>query len=468
MTRTKIDMSPERQLITYMIVSTRFAREILPLINQKLLKTRYAQVVYQWVKDFFDRFEEAPGKAIQDIYLDRRASLRDEEEADSVAEFLQNLSNDADSKVLDNLDFHIDLAVKYLKTRSLEHLQDEVRGALSKNEPMIAEGLIAGYARIGRPSGDGYSLLGNSLDVIDAFMGEGEAVLSFPGAVGQVVGPCLRGDLVSFIAPVKRGKTWALLYASEIGQIQRRKVAFFTLEMPKAQIIRRGWQSMVGCPRTDSMVSIPYFAPEIESGETIKDDTMWRIEYKDEMREGVKTDDIAEMQKRMGRIYREGDCRFIPTPARATTVKDIETILDNMMYYDNYEADIVVIDYADLLGSTQKGDYRHQLDDIWSNLRRVAQERNILIVTATQTNRAGLSGDDITIENVAEDMRKLAHVSKLISLDQTVSERDSQIMRWHTLLDRGEVFTHDSAVTLTCLKIGKFVLDSRLSESVKK
>ena len=152
-------------------------------------------------------------------------------------------------------------------------------------------------------------------------------------------------------------------------------------------------------------------------------------------------------------------------PAKATTVKDIETVLDNLLYYNDYETDILIIDYADLMGA-KNNEYRHQLDDIWSNLKRLAQERNILVLTATQTNRAGLSGDDLTSDNVAEDMRKLAHVSKFIALNQTNLEKPKGIMRWKVLLDRDEQSRWDEACALTCLRIGKFVLDSRLAEEM--
>jgi hypothetical protein len=111
-------------------------------------------------------------------------------------------------------------------------------------------------------------------------------------------------------------------------------------------------------------------------------------------------------------------------------------------------------------------EYRHQLDDIWSNLKRVAQERNLLVVTATQTNRAGLDGGDLTNENVAEDMRKLAHVSKFIALNQTEKEKIDGLMRLKVLLDRDEQSMWNDMQLLQCLRIGKFVLDSRIRDKV--
>lgn len=467
-TRTKIDLSPERQLVTHLIMSKQFAQEIFPILDPHVLKTRYAQVVSKWVLEFWERFDDVPVKAIQDIYLEKKATIRDPEEQQSVGEFLQNLSDSYEPD--GNISFYITQAEKYLKTLSLEKMVVDIQNALQQNAPHLAEGVVANYKRVGRPEGDGYSLTEEPGDIISAFTEEAEVALMYPGVLGKVVGPCRRGDLNAFIAPMKRGKTWALLYSAIEAMAQNKKVIFITLEMPKAQIIRRAWQALTGSPKHDTTVTIPYYAAEKEPNEPDppKDDEVakWRVEHRDAKKKAVPLNNVEATQADMRKLHRGGDCRFVPMPSKATTVRDIETVIDNLRYYNNYNADVVIIDYADLMGA-KASDYRHQLDEIWSNLRRVAQERDILILTATQTNRGGLSGEDLTLENTAEDIRKLAHVSKLIALNQTTEQKKLQIMRWKVLIDRDEQFHFDEAHTVQCLNIGRFVLDSRFAEALK-
>lgn len=467
MTKTKIDLSPERQLVTHLIISLPFAREIMPLLKPRYFKTRYAQIVSKWVQEYYNRFDDVPGKAIEDIFIEKKASLRDEEEQNSVQEFLQRLSDDSVDPST-NLQFYIDQAIKYLKTRSLELTVSELQESLATGDPLAGEAVIANYKRVGRPEGDGYSILENPGDIISAFTEEDEIVVTYPGELGKVVGPGRRGDLVSFIGQPKKGKTFALIYSAEVAMSLGHKVAMITLEMPKAQIIRRAWQSISGSPRHDQVVRIPYFAPEIEKGEEVTDDTRWRVEYKDVKKEAVRLDSVEQVQDSMRLMFRGGDCRFIPMTQYITTVKDIEDVLDNLYYYNNYLTDVLIVDYADILGTKMHDDYRHQLNDIWSNLRKIAQERNILVITATQTNRAVLDGADIELANIAEDMRKLGHVSKLIALNQSKDEKTAQRLRWKVLIDRDEPFDYDEAVTLQSLKIGRFVLDSRYSSKVDK
>jgi len=463
MKQTKIDLSPERQLITHLIISKHFAQEVLPILQGRSLKTRYAQIVAEWVREYYDRFEDVPGKTIQDIYIDKRGSIHDEEEQESVAQFLQNLSDDA--KYDANIDYYIDNAIKYLKTRSLELALEEIQEAINANDPESGESVIARYTQVGRPNGDGYSILSTPGEIISAFIEDAEVALTYPGAVGDTLGPCRRGDLVSFIAPVKRGKTWVLLYSAECAMAQGQRCVFVTLEMPKPQILRRAWQSITGSPKVDSIVRLPYFVADKEQGEEITDETLWRIEYKDIHKPAVDLTAVEAMQDSIRRMFRGGDCRFIPMPSKSTSVQDIEVVLDNLLYYNQYETDVLIIDYADLMGA-KNNEYRHQLNDIWSNLKRIAQERNILVITATQTNRAGLDGSDLTNENVAEDMRKLAHVSKFVALNQTAKEKLDGTMRMKVLLDRDEQSSYSEVQILQSLKIGKFVLDSRVKEQL--
>ena len=176
--------------------------------------------------------------------------------------------------------------------------------------------------------------------------------------------------------------------------------------------------------------------------------------------------EVAGKQKKFRSLFRSGDMRIINIPPYSSTVVDIETHLDNLQYYDNYQADVIVVDYADLLApENNKFDYRHQLDAIWKSLRKVAQERNIVIVTATQSNRKGLKGD-IDAEDIAEDVRKLAHVSKMLVINQNKKEYRDGVMRVKQIKERDGRRNDEEVTVLQCLDIGRVYLDSRLKRLV--
>ena len=101
--------------------------------------------------------------------------------------------------------------------------------------------------------------------------------------------------------------------------------------------------------------------------------------------------------------------------------------------------DVVVIDYADLLATDSRDDFRHRENLKWSNLRGLAQIFNCLVVTATQSDANSYSARTITKKHFSEDKRKLAHVTGMIGLNQTESEERDEEMRLNwVVLRRGK------------------------------
>ena len=192
----------------------------------------------------------------------------------------------------------------------------------------------------------------------------------------------------------------------------------------------------------------------------------YSIEYEMKNKEAVMDVPIQESLDVFRLAYGGGNCKFIFLPMYTATVEDIVAYLDNLYYYEGYSPDVVIVDYADIVKPSKgTNEYRHQINDIWMKLRSIAQNRNILVVTASQTNRGGMSGE-ISRENIAEDMRKIAHASILVALNQNKKERTAGVMRLETLASRDEVESFDQAVILQNLSIGRFYLDSQLGKQV--
>lgn len=253
--------------------------------------------------------------------------------------------------------------------------------------------------------------------------------------------------------------TWYLWYVAETALYHHHKVIFFTLEMTENQIIKRSWRSLVGQPKYKGNILIPYFEKEGDK---------YIIETKEEEREGLDPSKVEELQKRFRRKFRKGDVRIISLPTKSASVSDLNVHLDNMEYYENFIPDVIIIDYADILIAEKsfKGEYRHQLDNIWSSLRKMAQERNCLVVTASQTEK-GTFKKDVDEASAAEDIRKIAHITSGLALNQTREEKKRGILRISQVVAREEPGAFDQAVVLQCLDIGRPCIDSRLKNDVE-
>lgn len=460
MKRTTIDLNPERNIVTNLIVSDRFIKEILPVFRPELLSTNYTKTVSIWVLEYYEKFKAAPGKNIQDLYLQRRKSIHDEEDAENIASFLKNLSKDYEASQIHNIPYAIQQAIQYLKIRSLELLKDRLEQSIAEGDALRGEQDITNFSRVEKPLGEGVNILLDSTKIIGAFMEENEMLFEFPGAFGKVAGRFNRGDFLSFLAPMKRGKTHAMWYAAEAALLAGMRVVFFTLEMTENQMVRRAWQSMRARPRETKEVEIPFFEETELNGE-IK----YIVRSRKEIREGIETLHVKADQAAFRRMYRNGEIRIIS--AWGATVEDLSAHLDNLQYYENYIPDVVIIDYADILAPSRgfRGEYRHTIDDIWKKLRRMAQERSCGVITASQADRSTLTGE-VSETSVSEDIRKLAHVTSMLGLNQTKAEKEKGILRLSQLAVREGKQSFSQALVIQALDIGRFVIDSRIKEEV--
>ena len=458
MKRQKLDLTEERNIITYMIMEDRFLREIIPMIHSRYFQSTYARVVSGWVKEYWQKYKEAPGKVIQDIYSKKSQGIRDEEEAETVAEFLARLSENWGESRTSNVEYSLQQASHYLRVRSLECAKEDLEESIVRQDPLKGEAVIANFQRVAVGSSGSVSMLRDSVEVSAAYLDEDEILFSFPGALGKVVGYFARGDLVSYLSFTNRGKSWWQWYTAQMGMYLGLKTVFITLEMPRNQMVRRAWQSMVGSPRKGQKVVIPYF--EWNEGEGL-----FFIRSREENRKAVNVGEIADKQKSFRFQFRSGSSQVQYFPAYSATVDDLVAYLDGLEYYERFVPDIVVVDYADIIAPTHRGEYRHQIDDIWKRLRRLAQERNILLVTASQSGRS-TARSDAREEDVAEDIRKLAHCSKMISLNQTRRDYEQGIMRVNQLKERDGRRSYHTAMVLQCLDIGRPCLDSKMDNEV--
>jgi hypothetical protein len=361
------------------------------------------------------------------------------------------------------VDYAISQALEYLKLRSLELVKEELEAAIAKGNTLAGESAIASFSKVSTELGDSSSLLYDAKAVIEAFLNDEDVLFTYRGALGEAIGPVYPGNLLGCIAPPKRGKTHFLIDSGLRLMEHSRNVIFFSLEMTKKELYQRFWQALNGSPVKDYSGPSAYFATDDPEDGKVK---KWEIEFENIYRPKLSFEGMDKTLRRL-RLTNRGDVRMICTPMYTTSVEDIISHIDNLMYYENFIPDAIIIDYADLIKPSAKAgnEVRHQLNDIWMNLRNLGLTRNLAIITATQTNRAGLNSD-IDTGSVAEDMRKLAHVTTLVGLNQTPEERSNGIMRVSHLLSRNSAICSDQVVVLQNLHCGKFYLDSRFRKDV--
>jgi predicted XRE-type DNA-binding protein len=247
---------------------------------------------------------------------------------------------------------------------------------------------------------------------------------------------------------MKRGKTWWLMYTAIQAMMSNYKVIFISLEMNMNQILRRFWRYLSGQPAKPKTVKKPKFV--------MNDDDLYDVVFVEEEKAGVDVGNISRLQEKIKSFVRPGDIRVIQFPSYSATIKDIIMEIDNLAYFENYNAGVIVIDYADIIKpdkSFDRSEYRHKINSIWKGLRGLAQEKCVHIVTASQTSRAGFN-QDATENIIAEDVMKVAEISKLFGISQDKFDRQFNAVRIEQLAEREEQRNLKQAFVIQNLDVG--------------
>lgn len=454
MKREKIDLLNEKDILVSLIVSDEFCKEISPIIDIKDLQVDYSRVIVSWIKPYFEEFGKAPKTDILKLYRSHISEISNESLQNNILTFIEKLDEKYSGKRNDA--YAIQEAIKYLKSRNLQNLSQDIEAYITSGDIDKAESLITRYRKVEKDSGESVDLLNDADIVRESFTEEQDKLFSFNGAYGRLVGDIHREDFVAFLASMKVGKTFTLIDCGIEALKNGLNVVMFSLEMSRTNMIKRVWKSLSGQVTEDVEITVPEFVQEGEK---------YRVEEKTVHKKASSILEVEKKQKSLKRLFRGGNLKIFAEPAYSMTVEKLETKLDDLNH-NGFIPDVIIIDYADImLPSNSRLDYRNQLDDIWKRLRAMAQKRKCAVFTASQASRGAIN-KEATADMISEDIRKLAHVTSMVSISKDEYCKNHSLAMFSQLAVReGEPIT-ERVIATQCLSLGRPVLDSHWKKDV--
>lgn len=454
MKREKIDLLNEKDILAGLIVSDEFCKEISPIIDIKDLQVDYSRVIVSWIKPYFEEFGKAPKTDMLKLYRSHISEISNESLQNNILTFIEKLDEKYNSKRNDA--YAIQEAIKYLKSRNLQNLSQDIEAYITSGDIDKAESLITRYRKVEKESGESVDLLNDADIVRESFTEEQDKLFSFNGAYGRLVGDIHREDFVAFLASMKVGKTFTLIDCGIEALKNGLNVVMFSLEMSRTNMIKRVWKSLSGQVTEDIEITVPEFVQEGEK---------YRVEEKTVHKKASSILEVEKKQKSLKRLFRGGNLKIFAEPIYSMTVEKLETKLDDLNH-NGFIPDVIIIDYADImLPSNSRLDYRNQLDDIWKRLRAMAQKRKCAVFTASQASRGAIN-KEATADMISEDIRKLAHVTSMVSISKDEYCKNHSLAMFSQLAVReGEPIT-ERVIATQCLSLGRPVLDSHWKKDV--
>jgi hypothetical protein len=145
-------------------------------------------------------------------------------------------------------------------------------------------------------------------------------------------------------------------------------------------------------------------------------------------------------------------------PTGQLTIPQLKAYLDSLERLHKFVPEVLIVDYPDLfdLGGN---DVRTDTSRIFKELRGIAVERNLALVTATQGNRGAALARTTRDTDVAEDYSKIATADVVVTYSQTPDEKRLGLARLFVANARTDVDKFTVLITQS-YPMGQFALDS--------
>lgn len=258
-----------------------------------------------------------------------------------------------------------------------------------------------------------------------------------------------RKNFVIIAAPEKTGKSWAGIYLAKIGLLNGLNVLFTSHgDLNTREIIERFNQTFSGAlhwrHQSDDSYEIKVFDQNYEiDTDLISVDTIANI---NKVKNGINA--VKSFAGKL--IIRDW-------AMNSCSIKDYDKFLDQLKR-NGFEPDIIINDYAEIM--KMETNDRNGIDEIYKNHKRMAGERNSLVVTFSQVNKKAYGKDWISMSDFAEDKRKAAHCDYAYAICQNEEELENSTARLVLFVDRHLGKKGTSCVILQNFNLGQFVVDS--------
>jgi len=378
----------QEKVMQAMISDSLFADQMLDVLNPKFFDVSYLQEIAGKFFDHKRRYKTFPSADVLELMVTKDQAL-EQQVSVQVKDYLKRavtipLNGDRGYIQESSLDFCKKQTMKDALIKAIDKMEEMKFDDIA---PIIKDALVAGAPRdLGHEYALGFAQR--------AVRSDAKRISTGWGPLDNVLnGGWERGTITTFIAPTGAGKSHFLVNAGAAALEQGLNVAYVTLEMADYKIGLR----------FDS-----YF-----SG----------IELNHVQDHAEKVEEVAK-GKAKGRLF------IKEFPTKAATVQTIRSYLQRLQAIHGFVPDLVCVDYADLLrGARGYADKRFELEGNYEELRALAQEFRLCVLTADQTNRSGLEMEVVTIGQIGESYAKATVCDLIMTVSRTMEDKQSNTGR---------------------------------------
>jgi len=380
----------ERTTLSNLVYNEPYARKVLPFIKPEYFGNRHERVVFEEINKFMEKYGNQPTKEALSIELDNRKDLTDEE-FKSVLTIVETLS---DAQV--DMQWLVDTTEKFCKDKAVYNaILNGIQIIEGKDKEHTAEAIpsiLSEALAVAFDQNVGHDYVEDGENRYE-FYHKKEEKLEFDLEYFNKItkGGLPQKTLNIALAGTGVGKSLFMCHMAASTLMQGKNVLYITLEMAEERIAERIDANLMNITMDDLH----------------------------ELPKKMFTDRLSKIQTKTN-----GKLIIKEYPTASAHTGHFRSLIKELALKKSFRPDIIFIDYLNICassrfkGNANVGSYFY-IKAIAEELRGLAVENNVPIMSATQTTRGGYSNSDVGLEDTSESFGLPATADLMFALIST-------------------------------------------------
>ena len=363
----------EKTILSHLVYNEEYTRRTIPFLKPEYFQNPTERLVFDLIDSYIKTYNDLPSKEALRIELDKKDKLN-ESAYKTTAEYVDSIQKEES-----NIEWLIDTTEKFCQDKAIYNaimqsiqILDDKTGAMAKGSiPKI----LADALGVSFQTNIGHDYLENADQRFEFYHKIEDRVpfdLEFFNKITK--GGLPRKTLNIILAGTGVGKTLFMTHCAAANMMIGKNVLYITMEMAEERIAERIDANLLNV-RVDELSILP------------KD-------VYDKKVEKVRSKTVGKL------IVKE-----YPTASAGSA--NFRYLLNELRLKKNFVPDVIYIDYLNICASSRikAGSNVNSytlIKTIAEELRGLAVEFNVPVISATQTNRSGYSDSDIGLENTSD------------------------------------------------------------------
>ena len=390
----------ERTTLSNLVYNEPYARKVIPFIKPEYFANRQERVVFEEIIKFVEKYNNQPTKEALSIELDNRKDLTDVE-FKSVNEIVNTLS---DAEV--DMQWLVDTTEKFCKDKAVYNaILNGIQIIEGKDKEHTAEAIpsiLSEALAVAFDQNVGHDYVEDGENRYE-FYHKKEEKLEFDLEYFNKItkGGIPQKTLNIALAGTGVGKSLFMCHMAASTLMQGKNVLYITLEMAEELIAERIDANLMNITM-DDLHDLP---------------------------KKMFTDRLSKIQTKTN-----GKLIIKEYPTASAHTGHFRSLLKELALKKSFRPDVIFIDYLNICsssrfkGNANVGSYFY-IKAIAEELRGLAVENNVPIMSATQTTRGGYANSDVGLEDTSESFGLPATADLMFALISTEElESLNQIM----------------------------------------